>query len=103
MKRAGIVCAKGKLSTIQQGLRGVPNVETELARVPLYWGFSLRLNLDPDALGKTAQAVAEELTDGDPRIFVTADDDSTITVNAHALNDGEETIVAEHLRNALLG
>ncbi|MCH8206830.1 MAG: aminotransferase class V-fold PLP-dependent enzyme [Chloroflexi bacterium] len=98
-----LMAIEGKLSTIQQGLRGVPNVETDLAQVPLYWGFSLHLNLDSDALGKTAQAVAEELADGDPRIFVTADGDSTITVNAHALNDGEETIVAEHLRNALLG
>ena len=98
-----LMAIEGKLSTIEQGLRGVPNVETDLAQVPLYWGFSLRVNLDSDALGKTAPAVAEELADGDPRIFVTADDDSTITVNAHALNDGEETIVAEHLRNALLG
>jgi L-seryl-tRNA(Ser) seleniumtransferase len=98
-----LMAIEGKLSTIQQGLRGIPNVETDLAQVPLYWGFSLHLNLDEDALGKTAQAVADELADGDPRIFVLAEDASTITVNAHTLNDGEETIVAEHLRSVLLG
>ena len=93
---------EAKLSTVQHGLRGIPNLKTDLQQVAQYWGFSLVLNLDTEALGKTAQAVADELADGDPRIFLTADDDSTITVNAHALNDGEEEIVAEHLRNALL-
>ena len=98
-----LMAVEAKLSTIQQGLRGIPNLETDLQQVAQYWGHSLVLNVDKDTLGKTAHAVAEELAEGDPRIFLTAADDSTITVNAHALNDGEEEIVAEHLRNALLG
>jgi L-seryl-tRNA(Ser) seleniumtransferase len=94
---------EAKLSTIQKGLWGVPRVRTEIRPISQYWGFSLIVDLDGEVAGKTATAVADELAAGDPRIFVTADDDSTITVNAHTLNDGEEDIVAERLRSALLG
>ena len=54
-------------------------------------------------MGKTAQDVADELDAGSPRIWVTVADDSTITVNSHALNEGENVIVAERLRAALGG
>ena len=94
---------EAKLATIQNGLQGVPRVSTEIRPIPQYWGFSLIVDLDEEAGGKSATTVADELAEGDPRIFVTADDDSTITVNAHVLNDGEEDIVAERLRSALLG
>lgn len=94
---------ESKLSQVRKGLNGIPNLETDIEQVPQYWGFSLVLNLNPETLGKTAHDVAQELANGDPRIFVLADSDSQITVNAHVLNDGEEHIVSQHLREALLG
>ena len=91
------------LTTVQRELAGTPGVESKLEQVDQYFGVTLNVTFDAEALGKTAQDVAAELDAGTPRIAVSAPDDGTIAVNAHALKEGEELIVAEHLRMALGG
>ncbi len=78
---------------------------TQARVVPVkgYWGSTLKVVVDARSLGKTAAEVAKELFDGDPSIRVSTEGDDTVTVNAHALNEGEETVVAERLRDALIG
>ena len=92
-----------RLTAISGGLQGVAGVESDLQVVDQYYVTSLQVKIDTATVGKTAQDVADELDAGSPRIWVTVVDDDTITVNAHALNEGENMIVAEHLRAALGG
>ena len=79
-------------------------------RTELLAGLTVSLALVPEAVaawmgpaGVSARVEGLEPGVGGHYRFVLAEDDSTITVNAHTLNDGEEAIVAEHLRSALLG
>ena len=98
-----------RMSDIQRGLAGVPNVSTNV--VPSQWFFesSLLVVIDPKA-GKTAQQVAQELNAGTPRVSVgvrsglypTLGDD-TIIINAHVFNEGDQHIIAERLRDVLAG
>ena len=91
-----------RLSVVQRTLRSIPGVEARIARVSQYFGLSLKVSLDVEKIGKTAHRVARELDEGEPRIWVMTDDSSdTFTVNAHALNEGEDKIVAERLSEAL--
>ena len=91
-----------RLSVVQRTLRSIPGVEARIARVSQYFGLSLKVSLDVEKIGKTAHRVARELDEGEPRIWVMTDDSSdTFTVNAHALNEGEDEIVAERLSEAL--
>ena len=91
-----------RLSVVQRTLRSIPGVEARIARVSHYFGLSLKVSLDVEKIGKTAHRVARDLDEGEPRIWVMTDDSSdTFTVNAHALNEGEDKIVAERLSEAL--
>ncbi len=93
-----------RLSVVQRTLRSIPGVEARIARVSQYFGLSLKVSLDVEKIGKTAHRVARDLDEGEPRIWVMTDDSSdTFTVNAHALNEGEDKIVAERLSEALKG
>jgi uncharacterized pyridoxal phosphate-dependent enzyme len=95
-----LISIDNRLTAMQKGLRGIPNVEAEVVRHQKFWGASLQLVLDP-ALGKTPQDVARELDEGNPRIWVNPETENTITVNAHTLKEGEEAIVVEKLRESL--
>ena len=91
-----------RLSVVQRTLRSIPGVEARISRVSQYFGLSLKVSLDVEKIGKTAHRVARDLDEGEPRIWVMTDDSSdTFTVNAHALNEGEDKIVAERLSEAL--
>ena len=92
-----------RLDTARQILAGTPGLGLEIENVPQYFGSSLNVTVDPGVVGKTAQKIADELDSGDPRIWVMMADERTFTINAHALNDGEEVIVAEHVRAAAGG
>jgi D-glucosaminate-6-phosphate ammonia-lyase len=93
-----------RLSVVQRTLRSIPGVEARISRVSHYFGLSLKVSLDVEKIGKTAHRVARDLDEGEPRIWVMTDDSSdTFTVNAHALNEGEDKIVAERLSEALKG
>ena len=61
----------------------------------------LEIEIDPQALGKTAHRVVDELDAGDPRVRIGALDDKTLRVVTHMLLDGEEYVVALKLLNAL--
>lgn len=98
-----LLAIERRLDTIQRHLRGVPHVKAQVVPVKGYWGSTLKVVVDARSLGKTAADVAKELFDGDPSIRVSTEGDDTVTVNAHALNEGEETVVAERLRDALIG
>ena len=81
----------------------VPSVRL-LIKVPIpprQHGALHRL-LDTDRLGKSAQDVARELLDGTPRIRLwPEEDDDTLVVNAHTLNEGEEQAIADKMRELL--
>ena len=92
-----------RLESVRQELGATPGVEAEIEKVPLYFGSHLSVTFDAVAVGKTAQDIADELDAGSPRIWVSVVDDRTLTVTSHALNEGEELIVAERIRAAAGG
>ena len=92
-----------RLDTARQILAGTPGVGLEIENVPQYFGSTLNVTVDAGVVGKTAQDIADELDGGNPRIWVMVIDERTLTVNSHALNEGEEIIVAERIRAAAGG
>ena len=92
-----------RMSTIQQGLRGLESVKTKVVDNKRFWATTLHVDFDPGTVGKTAQQVADELDAGDPRIWVYLEGDGTITMNVHTLNEGEEAVIADRLRELLSG
>jgi len=107
-----------KLTLIQSELSGLAHIRTQIVNSGHYWGNDLHVKLDTKALGKTPEEVAVELDTSDPRIWVGwgAGDFfgteyqhnprlpvDTFVINVHALNEGEEKIVAERLRCVLTG
>ena len=92
-----------RLESVRQELGTTPGVETGIEKVPQYYGSHLSVTFDAVAVGKTAQDIADELDAGSPRIWVSVVDDRTLTVTSHALNEGEELIVAERIRAAAGG
>ena len=91
-----------RMSDIQRGLAGVPNVSTNVVQNQRFYESSLLVVIDPKA-GKTAQQVADELDAGNPRVWVGVQGDDTIIINAHVFNEGDQHIIAERLRDALAG
>jgi D-glucosaminate-6-phosphate ammonia-lyase len=98
-----LLAIENKLVAIQRGLRGARNAQTKIVRNDRYWGASLHVTLDTRALGRTAQQVADQLAEGSPRVMVGVHDESTLNINAHTLNEGEEKTVAEKVKAALSG
>ena len=91
-----------RMSDIQRGLAGIPNISTNVVQNQRFYESSLLVVIDPKA-GKTAQQVAQELDAGNPRVWVGVQGDDTIIINAHVLNEGDQHIIAERLRDALAG
>ena len=89
-----------RVSVIQEGLRGVPDVHIRSVQTPHFYGSTLQVDTGSGAFGKDSQQVARELYEGDPCIWVGVIDDA-VTVNVHTLNPGEEEIVADRLRKVL--
>ena len=92
-----------RMSTIQEGLRGLESVQTKVVDNRRFWATTLHVDFDPGTVGKTAQQVADELDAGDQRIWVYVAGDRTITMNVHTLNEGEDAIIADRLRELLSG
>ena len=92
-----------RFEAIQSGVDDLPSVKkTEVFTSNSYWSLGLHVVIDAETLGKTARDVAQELSDGTPRVRLSASDDDTIVVMVHNLNNGDEQIVAERLRAALV-
>ena len=110
---------EGRLSVIQRGLSGIAGVRTEIVDTDHYSGSSLHVVVDTRAVGMTAEEVAVELDAGEPRIWVVlgAGDvlsgkaylhneglpADTFVINAQALNEGEDEVVADRVRKVLTG
>ena len=91
-----------KLSVIQRGLRGISNVKAEMVSEQRYWGSTLYVVVDTRALGKSAEQVAKELDQGNPRVLVRTQGEDTIKIVPHTLNEGEDKIIVERLRSVLI-
>jgi L-seryl-tRNA(Ser) seleniumtransferase len=91
-----------RLQTIAQALERLPYVKTE--RVWPRQGAWMRLSVtcDETRTGKSLASVCETLRKGDPSVRVRWED-GQIQIAVHTLNDGEDEIVAERMREAFLG
>ena len=91
-----------RVLTISKGLENIPGLDPQITwRSDTYYGSSLTLKLDTEKLGKTAQDVAEELLHGDPSILMRAPSEENLWVWVYTLNDGEDEIIANRLREVL--
>jgi L-seryl-tRNA(Ser) seleniumtransferase len=91
-----------RFGAIEDAVKGVSGVkETKVVPVSNFVGLMLHVVLDTAKLGKSANDVFEELLDGSPRIRTAVEGDDTITVNVHTLNEGEENVIADRLRELL--
>ncbi len=91
-----------RFSAIERAVQGVSGVkETRVVPTDNFVGLMLHLALNTDKLGKTATDVFNELLETTPRIRLAAEGDDTLTVNVHTLNEGEENVVADRLRDIL--
>ena len=88
------------LATIQEGVAGVPHIQTRLVsavetgRDPL-----LEIRLDETALGRSAYAVSLALQDGDPPVHLgeRRAPEGLLIVNPVGLQEGEADVVATRL------
>ena len=96
-----------KLKIIEDRLKDVEHVRTELRSVPEERTSELAVVPDADALGKTAQDIAIELAQHDPAVWVewapTERDEIVVRATWGHLNEGEEEIAAQRLREVLTG
>ena len=90
-----------RMSAIQQGIAGVLNVRARVVEHKRFFGSTLHVVMDTGALGRTAQQAADELEAGSPRVLVGVEGDDTLTVNVHTLNEGDEKIIADRLKDVL--
>jgi L-seryl-tRNA(Ser) seleniumtransferase len=88
-----------RIGVIAEALKGLSHLRTEDVRQWSPWRH-LRVILDEE-LGVTAAEVEEALRTGEPSIRVRLENNSLI-LSAHTLNEGEESMVAQRLREALL-
>ena len=88
--------------TIAKGLEGIPGLDPQLTwRSDTYYGSYVTLKLDTDALGKTSGEISEELLHGEPSILMRAPAEDTMWVWVYTLNDGEDEIIVNRLREVL--
>ncbi len=90
-----------KGQAIQQALTGLPHVAAEWVPDQRALSSGVRLTLDEGALGKTAAQVSQTLREGNPSIWVNTRD-NVLHISVPQLMAGEDRIVAERLREALL-
>ncbi len=93
-----------RIDTIMAGLADVPHIKAEnvFDEEGGAW-MRLRLSLDVAQLGKSASQITDLLKAGTPCVWVRPTSESTIHMTVHTLLDGEDLIVAEKLREALVG
>lgn len=89
-----------RFQVIAEALSSLPHVKTEQMReMRLPW-MTLQVTLDEAALGKTIKQVEQELRNGDPCVWTRAYD-SSLYLASNTLEEGEEHVVAERLRELL--
>ena len=70
-------------------------------RSDTYYGSYLKLNIDINKLGRSADDISTELFHGDPSILMSGLDESSLLVWVYTLNDGEDEIIVERMREIL--
>ncbi|MQG40210.1 MAG: hypothetical protein FI718_09540 [SAR202 cluster bacterium] len=105
------------LDTINKEINSIPHIKTRFVTTEHFYGSTtLLVEMDTVALGKTPEDIAIELDQGDPRIWIVLPEGkfygaeylhfggmetNNFAINAHALEDGEEKIVAERIKTVL--
>ena len=90
-----------KFAAIQKALQEIPYADAEIVPTQSTWPFRLEVVLNTPVLGINSKQLRKELDEGNPRIRVGVRGDDTITINVHELNEGEEKIIVDRLRNIL--
>ena len=90
-----------RFSRIERALSGLDGVRAERITTHHYVPYMMHLVLDTEVLGMNAEQVRAKMDEGNPRIWVGWRGDDTVTITVHTLNDGEEDLVAERLREVL--
>ena len=96
-----LIGIESRATALQRDLRGIRNARTELFHGNTLSGAIVNVVLDTTTLGKTAQQVADELYAADPRVRVGVEGEDTIYLQVYTLNEGEEQIVAERIRDVV--
>ena len=91
---------EARLRTIGRPLEGLPGVSLDYLQREGAAPRLLRVQIDPAAARRDAEAVIAGLRAGNPAIAVGAAPDA-ITINAATLWEGDEAVVAERLRALL--
>jgi D-glucosaminate-6-phosphate ammonia-lyase len=91
-----------RTETIAQGLTGLPHVKAERVWERKGPWMMLRVTVDEAKLGKPVASIETALRDGEPSIRIRVED-GQIALAVHTLQDGEDRIVAERLRQVLSG
>lgn len=89
-----------RVQTIMQGLASLAHVKTERLWPRKGAWLQVRVTFDQAKVGKSAAVVQQALRAGDPSVRVRLEE-GQIVVAVHNLKDGEDRIVAEHLRREL--
>ena len=92
-----------KFAAITDKLAGIPGVASEVVDTVRYWRRELHVAIDTARFGRTAKQIAEELDQGNPRVWVAFFGDDRIVIKVNALNEGDEHILGQRLREALVG
>ncbi|MCS7206979.1 MAG: aminotransferase class V-fold PLP-dependent enzyme [Dehalococcoidia bacterium] len=89
-----------RIHTILQALEGIPHITTQRLWERQGPWMRLMVTLNEQPLGKTAVAVQQALRQGNPSIRIRAEGNNLL-IAVHTLREGEDAIVAQHLRAAL--
>ena len=101
---ADLTCWQALAQRMAEGLSGIPGVQVTSNDGATSGRPSVTLQLDEQALGKTAVQVSNTLADGDPIVAVgtSSVDHGRLTLGTMCLADGEEEIVVRRLREVLV-
>jgi seryl-tRNA(Sec) selenium transferase len=86
-----------RVGKLQKELEGIPGIDLLPHGDPV---TGLRITLDEGALGVTAAELADALQDGDPSIWLRAQQ-GALTVSVATIVDGDELVIADRLKRLL--
>lgn len=88
---------------ITEELADLPHVQADCEWPNNSPWLRMKVELDEEALGKTAEEVRQDLRSGSPAIRTRPDGDGVIYMGVHTLMEGEDKIIASRLREELGG
>jgi L-seryl-tRNA(Ser) seleniumtransferase len=90
-----------RMSKMERGLEGIVGVKMERITTHHYVPYMVHLVLDSGVLGFNADEVRSRMDTGNPRVWVGARGEDTVTISVHTLNEGEDDVVIQRLRRVL--